>query len=126
MDLDSAPEEIMMIDGPRARRQVWLQTCEGERLGYAVSWWCKAEMDAFLKDKSIPLGSTVALGKQELFRHIKKVFLGHNEKLEAAFGFKGPFWGRYYLFYHKGKPLTLIYEVFSPALCRYLGKTLNK
>ncbi|MFM6197906.1 MAG: chorismate pyruvate-lyase family protein, partial [Dolichospermum sp.] len=26
-----------------------------------------------------------------------------------------------YLFWHHGKPLTLIYEVFSPFLTKYLG-----
>lgn len=34
-----APKEMMLIPGPRARRQVWLETESGERLGYAASWW---------------------------------------------------------------------------------------
>lgn len=33
----------------------------------------------------------------------------------------GPYWGRHYVFWHNGKPLTLIYEVFSTALEQYLG-----
>lgn len=33
----------------------------------------------------------------------------------------GPFWGRQYLFWSGQRPLTLIYEVFSPKLQRYLG-----
>jgi chorismate--pyruvate lyase len=33
----------------------------------------------------------------------------------------GPFWARHYTFYVKGRPLTLIYEVFSNALEAYLG-----
>lgn len=33
----------------------------------------------------------------------------------------GPFWGRHYVFWHNGKPLTLIYEVFNTALESYLG-----
>lgn len=37
------------------------------------------------------------------------------------FGAPGPFWGRSYLFFHDGKPLTLIYEVFSNALGEFLG-----
>lgn len=47
--------------------------------------------------------------------------LGHSPYLEQQFGRVGPFWGRQYLFWHKGKPLTLIHEVFSPALDEYLG-----
>ena len=37
---------------------------------------------------------------------------------------QGPFWGRQYLFWHDGKPLTLIYEVFSTALEEFLGSSL--
>jgi len=37
------------------------------------------------------------------------------------FGRSGPFWARHYLFYHNGRPLTLIYEVFSPNLDEWLG-----
>ena len=40
------------------------------------------------------------------------------------FGEAGPFWGRQYFFWHNDKPLTLIYEVFSPALQRLLGPAL--
>jgi hypothetical protein len=40
-----------------------------------------------------------------------------------CFGVHGPFWGRQYVFYWDGgKPLTAIYEVFSPKLEQYLGK----
>ena len=34
---------------------------------------------------------------------------------------EGPFWGRQYLFWHGQRPLTLIHEVFSPSLQRFLG-----
>ena len=37
------------------------------------------------------------------------------------FGRTGPFWGRQYLFWHDRKPLTVIHEVFSTSLERYLG-----
>ncbi|MHC5832457.1 MAG: chorismate pyruvate-lyase family protein, partial [Nostoc sp.] len=40
---------------------------------------------------------------------------------ESGFDVTGPFWGRHYLFWHHGQPLTLIYEVFSPYLTKYLG-----
>jgi p-hydroxybenzoic acid synthase len=35
-------------------------------------------------------------------------------------GTSGPFWGRLYLFWHGGQPLTVIHEVFSPHLAEYL------
>ncbi len=38
-----------------------------------------------------------------------------------CFQAEGPFWGRQYLFWHGGKPLTLIYEVFSTSLEEFLG-----
>ena len=59
--------------------------------------------------------------RTELYREIKRVFLGNQPELEEAFGCSGPFWGRYYLFWKDGRPLTLIYEVFSHSLDAYLG-----
>ena len=41
------------------------------------------------------------------------------------FGEAGPFWGRQYIFWHDGKPLTLIYEVFSTSLQRLLGPSVQ-
>ena len=46
--------------------------------------------------------------------------LGHSHELAAYFGAPGPFWGRQYLFWSSGAPLTLIHEVFSPTLAGYL------
>ncbi len=46
---------------------------------------------------------------------------GDSQFLEQQFGRPGPFWGRQYLFWHNGKPLTVIHEVFSPALEQFLG-----
>lgn len=42
-------------------------------------------------------------------------------RLQVYTGARGPFWGRQYLFWHGGQPLTLIHEVFSPHLAQYLG-----
>lgn len=58
--------------------------------------------------------------RKELYREIKVVRLGHSDQLAAHFGAPGPFWGRQYLFWSGGAPLTLIHEVFSPALADYL------
>lgn len=50
-----------------------------------------------------------------------EVFLGSNTELEAGFGVPGPFWGRLYLFWHKGAPICAIYEVFSRKLEEFMG-----
>ena len=50
-----------------------------------------------------------------------EVVLGDIPELEDAFRLPGPFLGRHYVFYHDGRPLTLIMEVFSPRLEKYLG-----
>lgn len=50
-------------------------------------------------------------------------FWQHGLWICRQLGAKGPFWGRQYVFFWKGgMPLTVIYEVFSPKLERYLGK----
>jgi chorismate lyase len=57
-----------------------------------------------------------------LYRDVQGLYYGHSPELEIAFGEKGGFWGRHYLFWHARQPLTLIYEVFSPYLRKYLGE----
>lgn len=68
--------------------------------------------------KATPPGWVVRLvqARKELYREIKVVRLGHSPVLAEHFGEDGPFWGRQYLFWSGGAPLTLIHEVFSPAL----------
>lgn len=41
--------------------------------------------------------------------------------LGRMLGHQGPFWGRQYIFWNNRRPLTVIHEVFSPALQRYIG-----
>jgi chorismate lyase len=118
---DQASELIQAVPGPRLRRQVWLKTDSGQRLAYATSWWEASHVDEYLHNRSIPIWASLANLRMELYRDIREAFLGHSEALEQAFGCPGPFWGRYYLFWHDGKPLTLIYEVFSNGLETYLG-----
>jgi chorismate lyase len=123
MHTDQAPDLIQAIPGPRLRRQVWLRTESGQRLAYASSWWEASHVDEYLHNRSLPIWSSLAHLRMELYRDIRDVLLGDSEVLEAVFGCPGPFWGRYYLFWHDGKPLTLIYEVFSSCLEAYLGVT---
>ena len=121
LDLDGAPDVIQAIPGPRLRRQVWVRTRSGQRLLYATSWWEASHVDEYLKNRSLPIWASLTQLRTELYRDVQGIYCGNNEALEAGFQQKGPFWGRHYLFWHNGQPLTLIYEVFSPYLTKYLG-----
>ncbi len=118
---DGAPEIVKVVPGPRLRRQVWLRTESGQRLAYAVSWWEASHVDEYLQQRSLPIWANLARLRTELYRDVQGLHYGYSQDLELAFGMPGPFWGRHYLFWHRGQPLTLIYEVFSPYLQRYLG-----
>jgi chorismate lyase len=122
MDNDSAPSILKVLPGPRVRRQVWLRTASGQRLAYATSWWEARHVDAYLENKSLPIWASLARLRTELYRDVQGIYTGESVALTQAFGEAGPLWGRHYLFWHHGQPLTLIYEVFSPYLQRYLGK----
>lgn len=121
MDLDNAPAQIQVVPGPRLRRQVWLRTASGQRLAYATSWWEASHVDEYLQNKSLPIWLSLTRLRTELYRDVQGLYYGHSAELERAFGQTGPFWGRHYLFWHHGQPFTLIYEVFSPYLQKYLG-----
>jgi chorismate lyase len=123
MDKDHAPAHIQVVPGPRLRRQVWLRTASGQRLAYATSWWEASHVDEYLQNRSLPIWASLARLRTELYRDVQGVYYGHSAALERAFGEVGPFWGRHYLFWHHGQPLTLIYEVFSPYIQKYLGPT---
>jgi chorismate lyase len=117
---DHAPEVLEQVPGPRLRRQVWLHNGE-QRLAYATSWWEMSHVDEYLQNRSLPIWTSLGKLKTELYREVLGLHYGNSPALEIAFNQKGPFWGRYYLFWHNGAPLTLIYEVFSPSLQKYLG-----
>ncbi|WP_448561776.1 chorismate lyase [Trichothermofontia sp.] len=121
MHPDQAPSLIEAVPGPRLRRQVWLRTASGQRLAYATSWWDASHVDEYLQNRSLPIWDNLSRLHSELYRDIQGIHYGHSPSLEAAFAERGPFWGRHYLFWHNGQPLTLIYEVFSPYLRKYLG-----
>lgn len=119
---DGAPSQIQAVPEPRLRRQVWLRTASGQRLAYAASWWDGNHVDDYLRNRALPIWDNLSRLHTELYRDIQGVYYGYSAALESAFGEKGPFWGRHYLFWHHGEPLTLIYEVFSPYLSKYLGE----
>jgi chorismate lyase len=121
MDSDAAPELIQAVPGPRLRRQVWLRTTSGQRLAYATSWWEASHVDEYLQNRELPIWASLTRLRTELYRDVQGIHYGNCAALESAFEQLGPFWGRHYLFWHHGQPLTLIYEVFSPYLTKYLG-----
>ncbi|KAJ0393709.1 hypothetical protein P43SY_007551 [Pythium insidiosum] len=121
---DGAPALISEIPAPRCRRQVWLRNTQGERLGYAVSWLHEQDVGKVFKNQKIPIGKNILQNRTELFRDMQSVHCGSSRELEKAFGHAGPFWGRSYLFWKGGRPVTFIYEVFSPALEKYMGPVL--
>ena len=118
---DGAPLQVETVPKPWLRRQVWLRTSSGQRLAYAVSWWDADHVDEYLENRSLPIWESLSRLHTELYRDIQGIYCGHCPTLAEAFQETGPFWGRHYLFWHDRKPLTLIYEVFSPYLSRYLG-----
>jgi chorismate lyase len=122
MAMDQAPALVDRVPGPRSRRQVWL-TNGGKRLAYATSWWESSHVDEYLQNRSLPIWVSLARLRTELYRDVQGLHYGESAALATAFDHPGPFWGRHYLFWHHGQPLTLIYEVFSPHLERYLGAT---
>jgi chorismate lyase len=58
-----------------------------------------------------------------VYREILDVYSGTSEAICDAFGVDRDtrLWGRHYLFWHQGKPMTMIYEVFNPRLAEWLG-----
>lgn len=119
-DRDHAPNLIDEIEAPRLRRQVWLRTQSGERLAYATSWWEANQVDEYLRNRAQPVWASLAELRTELYRDIREVVYGDSRSLEQEFGDKGPFWGRYYIFWHNQRPLTLIHEIFSPKINQYI------
>ena len=88
---------------------------------YAASWWSSDTFAEFMSDSASPMWSNLRSANVELYREVRRVYQGDNEKLEEVFGTTGPFWGRHYIFWHAGKPMTVVYEVFNPRLENALG-----
>ncbi len=120
-----APAEVVELQGPLLRRQVWL-TCGGQPLAWAESWWNQAEAELHLRDRNLPIWKSLTQGRSELFREVDGLALVQADWLEHTFGHRGPFWSRHYRFFRSGAALTVIREVFSPQLETWLGPTLRQ
>lgn len=103
------------------------RSTDGLPLVYASSWWTIEAAKKFNILKSDGGATERAVWmhlsdkRTELYREIRRMYLGESPELEAAWGVKGPFWARHYIFWAGSCPLCVIYEVFSPKLEQYLG-----
>ncbi|MBD2186774.1 chorismate lyase [Pseudanabaena mucicola] len=122
---DNAPADIAAIAAPRIRRQIFLRSQQtGEIFSHATSWWSEATMQKYLKDPSLPIWVSLNQKYTELYRDLKGIYKGKCPNLTAAFGSEiDTYWGRHYLLWHGGEPITMIYEVYSPAIGKYLGSS---
>ena len=114
------PGEVAALEPPLLRRQVWLR-CNGLALAWAESWWNRNEADRSLRDRRLPIWRSLSADRAELFREVDGLAQVSADWLEEGFGEAGPFWSRHYRFFRGGRPLTVIREVFSPALEQWLG-----
>lgn len=120
-----APVAASRVLGPRIRRRIFLENERGERLMHAVSWWNEAAYSRYLTNPTLPIGTSIVASRLELFRQMVDVACGTAP--QEVFGERreeGPVsnvWCRSYLMYVGGQAISLVYEVFSPALQRFLG-----
>ena len=114
------PEEVAELELPLLRRQVWLR-CGDHTLAWAESWWNQGQADAHLREREQPIWRSLTSNRAELFREVDGLALVQAPWLVSRFGHGGPFWSRHYRFFRGGEPLTVIREVFSPELERWLG-----
>lgn len=125
-DDDEAPSDIASIASPRIRRQIFLRSQKtGEIFSHATSWWSEAAMQKYLKDPSLPIWVSLNQRYTELYRDLKGIYKGACPNLAAAFGYPeiDTYWARHYLLWHGGEPITLLYEIYSPAIGKYLGSS---
>jgi chorismate--pyruvate lyase len=114
------PPEVGELAAPLLRRQVWLR-CGDQTLAWAESWWNQSQADAHLQRREQPIWRSLTSDRAELFREVDGLAQVNAPWLEQRFGASGPFWSRHYRFFRGGLPLTVIREVFSPALETWLG-----
>ena len=114
------PAEVQDLLAPLLRRQVWLH-CGGRPLAWAESWWNQEQAALHLQNRHQPIWRSLTSERAELFREVDGYGLVTAPWLEEGFGQGGPFWSRHYRFFRQGQALTVIREVFSPALGQWLG-----
>ena len=116
------PHEVTELNGSLLRRQVWLR-CGEETLMWAESWWNQQDAQHHLRDLGQPIWVSLCQDRVELFREVDGLGQVESVVLEQRFSVSGPLWCRHYRFFKGGQVLTVIREVFSPALEAYLGSS---
>ena len=114
------PPETGELAPPLLRRQVWLR-CGPRTLAWAESWWNVTLAERHLQDREQPIWRSLTADRAELFREVDGLALVQAPWLQERFEAVGPFWSRRYRFFRGGRALTVIREVFSPALATWLG-----
>lgn len=114
------PMEVEELAEPLIRRQVWLR-CGPDTLAWAESWWNQDQAQEHLQRRDQPIWRSLTSNRAELFREVDGLARVEAPWLAQRFGCEGPFWSRHYRFFRGGQPLTVIREVFSPDLERWLG-----
>jgi chorismate-pyruvate lyase len=114
------PPEISELNTPLLRRQVWLR-CGASTLAWAESWWNQEQAEQHLQERNQPIWRSLTAERAELYREVDGLALVEAPLLEQGFGQPGPYWSRHYRFFRGGRELTVIREVFSPALEGWLG-----
>tara|TARA_B100000579_G_scaffold147047_1_gene119330 strand:+ start:1418 stop:2002 length:585 start_codon:yes stop_codon:yes gene_type:complete len=122
---NGVPEEVNELEPPLIRRQVWI-TCGNLTLAWAESWWNYKEAEKHLQNKNQPIWKSLTQGRSELFREVDGLALVDSNWLKLEFQEDGPFWSRHYRFFRQQKELTVIREVFSPKIEKWLGPIPRK
>ena len=108
-----------LVVAPYLRRQVW-KHCGEEALMWAESWWNQQTAQEIFHDRNVTIWRNLTRDLVELNRDIDQLGQVRNPRLQQRFGRTGPFWSRSYRLFKGGQVLTVIREVFSPALESYL------
>ncbi|CAL6317420.1 unnamed protein product [Bathycoccus prasinos] len=85
----SQPEDVVKIKGPLVQRE-------------------RETMWSNLRKENV-----------ELYREVRRVYLGKNRRLAKAFGCEDldeAIWARHYIFWSGGEPVTVVFEAFSPKI----------
>lgn len=115
------------------------------------SQWNPQTVHQHLKDKSVPIFTSFTGERAELFREINGLYCGKSDRISKAFSSDrdgsgrggggtssssasavaanagSTLYGRHYTFYHGGRPLTVIVEVYNErTLAPFLGEILVK
>jgi chorismate lyase len=129
----SQPEDVVKIKGPLVQREVYLRYDDydgndGEPkknknpnppLVYACSWWNANALEKFMKKREETMWSNLRKENVELYREVRRVYLGKNRRLAKAFGCEDldeAIWARHYIFWSGGEPVTVVFEAFSPKI----------